>query len=102
MVIEMVHELQRFLDLISFFRRFLPRFVEIAKLLYSLSKKYATFDLDKYCIAAFKQLKLSLIIFLVLQLYDSRRQTKLHTNASSVALAALLLQKQNSGGSCLL
>ena len=32
----------------------------------------------------------------MLQLYDPRCETELHMDASSVALAAILLQKQNS------
>ena len=96
-----IHKLQRFLGLVNFFRRFIPIFAEIAKPLYSLLKKSVAFN--EQCITVFEKLKSSLVTFPVLQLYDPRRETKLHTDASSVALVAILLQKQNSGlgGNCL-
>ena len=50
---------------------------------------------NEQCITAFKKLKSSLT-FPMLQLHDPRRETELHTDASSVALTAILLQKQNS------
>ena len=41
-----IHKLQRFLGLVSFFRRFVPIFAEIAKPLYSLLKKSVAFEFN--------------------------------------------------------
>ncbi|KMQ87526.1 hypothetical protein RF55_13169 [Lasius niger] len=50
-----------------------------------------------HCVNAFESLKAALISFPVLRLYNPGAETELHTDASSVALAAILLQKQESG-----
>ena len=92
-----IYELQKFLGLVSFFRRFVPRFAEIAKSFYSLLKKSVAFEFKEQCITAFEKLKSSLVTFPVLQLYDLRRETELHTDASSIALAAILLHSKIRG-----
>jgi len=92
-----VQEVQRFLGLTNYFRRFIPNYATIAKPLYGLLKKTIHFDFNDACIQAFKSLKANLVSYLVLQLYNPLLQTELHTDASSIALAGILLQKQASG-----
>lgn len=90
-----VMELQRFLGLVGYFRKFVKDFAQKAKPLYSLLKKSTAFNFDKQCLEAFRVLKTDLTTFPVLRLYNPRLQTELHTDASSVALAAILLQRQD-------
>lgn len=92
-----VTELQRFLGLVNFFRRFIKDLATKAKPLHSLLKKNAEFKFDDNCIKAFEQLKADLLSYPVLRPYQPHLHTELHTDASFIALAAILLQKQELG-----
>lgn len=91
-----IHEVQRFLGLASYFRKFVPAFAEKAKPLYTLLKKNVAFSFDENCVKSFNLLKQLLTTAPVLSLYNPSLETELHTDASSVAFAAILLQKQES------
>jgi len=88
---------QRFLGLASYFRKFIHNFAVKAKPLYTLLKKTVKFDFDTECIKAFETLKRELLAYPVLRLYNQSLETQLHTDASSVGLGAILLQKQLTG-----
>jgi len=90
-------QVQRFLGLTNFFRKFIPNYAIIAKPLHNLLRKNIEFNFDTKCQQAFQILKESLTSYPVLSLYNPQFRTELHTDASSVALAAILLQKQPSG-----
>jgi len=92
-----VVELQRFLGLTNYFRKFIPDYASIAKPLHNLLRKSVPYNFDIRCEQAFSQLKKRLMSFPVLQIYNPLFETQLHTDASSVAVAAILLQKQKSG-----
>jgi len=89
------HEVQRFLGLASYFRKFIHNFV--VKPLYSLLKKTVKFNFDTECIKVFETLKRELLAYPVLRLYNQSSETQLHTDASSIDLGAILLQKQLTG-----
>lgn len=63
-------EVQRFLGLTNFFRRFIQNYATIAKPLNNLLKKSAEFDFNNECLDAFLLLKKKLIDHPVLRLYN--------------------------------
>lgn len=85
------------LELFSYFRWFISQFSRIAKPLQNLLHKDATFDFNQECHNAFHQLKNRLIAAPVLAIYNPKRTTELHTDASSLGFGATLMQKQDDG-----
>lgn len=92
-----VHEVQRFLGLTNYFRKFIKGYAEIARPLYNLLKKLSNFNFDSSCTKSFESLKKELIAYPVLRLYNSKAETELYTDASSQGIAGILMQKQNTG-----
>jgi len=91
-----VHEVQRFLGLASYFRRFIENFAIKAQPLYRLLRKSVSFDFDSECERAFANLKKELIAYPLLRLFDPSAETELHTDACAQGLGAILLQKQSN------
>ena len=92
-----VHQVRRFLGLASYFRRFVPRFAERASALTTLLKKDRKYEWGEREERAFVDLKEALGRSPVLQMYNPERRTELHTDASSIGLAAMLLQERDDG-----
>lgn len=92
-----VVEIQRFLGLANYFRKFIKDYALKARPLQNLLHKTVKFDFNKECILAFETLKRELTSHPVLRLYNPLANTELHTDASTLALAAILLQKQDTG-----
>lgn len=90
-------EVQRFLGLCNYFRKFVPKYTDKARPLQNLLRKSIEFHFDENCLDAFNLLKEKLTSFPVLKLYNPQLPTELHTDASALALAAILLQKQENG-----
>jgi len=90
-------ELQRFLGLTGYFRKFVKSYALIARPLQNLLRKSVPFIFDRDCEIAFEALKQALISYPVLRIYDPTLPTEIHTDASAVAIAGILLQKQKSG-----
>lgn len=88
-----VHEVQRFLGLTGYFRKFIANYAGLAKPLYSLFKKNANFDFSEKCVRAFNEL----IAYPVLRLYNLTVKTQLHTDANASRIGAILVQKQGNG-----
>lgn len=89
-------EVQRFLGLINYFRKFIVNYATIAKPLNNLLRKSVIFDFDANCRSAFESLKNSLISFPVLSIYNPFLNTEIHTDASAIAVVGILLQKQKT------
>jgi len=95
------HDVRRFMGLANFFRRFVPKFSEKARAiltnLTNLTRKGVAFRWSETEKQAFEQIKSSLLNEPVLALFDATRPTELHTDASSLGLAGMLLQEDDSG-----
>jgi len=91
------HDVRRFMGLANFFRRFVPKFAEKARAITDLTRKEVAFQWGETEKRAFEQIKSSLLNEPVLALFDATRPTELHTDASSLGLAGMLLQEDDSG-----
>lgn len=91
------HEVQRFLGLASYFRKFIKNFALTTKPLYNLLKRSEKFIFDVNCKEAFETLKEKLTSYPVLRLHNPQAEIELHTDASAQDLVAILMQKQNTG-----
>jgi len=90
-------EVQRFLGLTGYFRKFIKDYSLKAKPLSNLLRKSTNFDFNEKCKIAFETLKNELSSYSLLGIYNLFCETEIHTDASTVAIAGILLQKQNSG-----
>lgn len=92
-----VTEVQQFLGLASYFRKFVKDFALKTRPLQTLLKKDVDFVFTEPCRNSFNLLKNELVSAPILCLYDPAAQTELHTDACSMGLGAILLQKQKNG-----
>jgi len=92
-----VKEVHRFVGFASYFRRFVPNFSLLAKLLYELIKKNVTFTFGITEHEAFETLKHHLASKSVLAIYSLHAETELHSDASTSDYGGILLQKQSDG-----
>ncbi|CAH2103297.1 unnamed protein product [Euphydryas editha] len=88
-----VHNVRQFLGLVSYFRKFIQSFAQIAYPLTKLLKKNATWEWTTEQEDSFDVLKSKLIERPVLALYDPTAETELHTDASKVGIGGILLQR---------
>jgi len=88
-------EVQRFIGLASYFRRFIPKFSIIAKPLYELLKKDVKFKFGTEENKAYENLKTCLSNKPILNIYCPTAITELHCDASTSGFGAILLQKQD-------
>lgn len=75
----------------------MKNFSTIARPLYNLTKEGIEFEFDTKCMGGLDNLKQALITDPVLAIYDPKRETELHTDASALGFSAVLMQKQNDG-----
>uniref|UniRef100_A0A669DCK1 Reverse transcriptase/retrotransposon-derived protein RNase H-like domain-containing protein n=1 Tax=Oreochromis niloticus TaxID=8128 RepID=A0A669DCK1_ORENI len=92
-----VKELQSFLGLASYCRRFIKGFATIASPLHRLTDKGQPFGWGDACAAAFAQLKESLTRAPLLAYPDARQPFNVDTNASNVGVGAVLSQQGEAG-----
>ena len=85
-------EIKQFLGLAGYYRKFVPRFADIARPLNALTKKDVTFKWTPVCEASFQLLKDSLITGPVLKYPDPTKGYHLYTDASKYAWACILTQ----------
>lgn len=90
-----VKQVQSFLGLTGYFRKFIPNYSIIARPLSNLLKDGVKFHFTKEQEDAFQQLKTKLCLKPVLQLYRVNAETELHTDASSQGFGAILLQRSS-------
>lgn len=89
-----VKEMQGFLGLCNYFRRFIQNFSIKSAPLQVLLKKEVPFIFDVECKRSFDRLKQELSSLPVLCIYNPAAETELHSDASSLGFGAILLQKQ--------
>lgn len=87
-----VTQVQSFLGLANYYRRFVAEFSEIARPMYRLTKKEVTFDWNDDCVKAFERLKEILTSNIVLAHPDFTRQMIVTCDASGYGLGATLGQ----------
>lgn len=88
-------QIQQFLGLTGFFRKFIRDYSRIAKPLSDLLRKDSQFVFGLEQQKSFQNLKDCLINEPVLNIYRSNAETQLHTDASSSGFGAVLLQKNS-------
>lgn len=88
-----VHNVRQFLGLTGFFRRFVEKYAYIAKPLSMLLHKGQAWIWSEEQENAFRTLKEKLIQRPILAIYDSKRETEVHTDACQYGIAGMLLQK---------
>jgi len=89
-----IKEVQSFIGLASYFRKFIKGFSLIAKPLYALLKKDMMFVFGKIENRAFKTLKQKLTDAPILAIYNPKAKTELHCDASLRGFGAVLFQQQ--------
>ena len=92
-----VSDVRSFVGFATYYQRFIPNFAELAVPLNKLSEKYALFQWSKECQEAFDDLKHQLISAPILAYPDPSRQFTLDTDASNVAMGAVLSQLDDMG-----
>ena len=84
-----VKDVQRFLGLASYYRRFVRNFASIAKPLYRLTEKTATFEWTMECQESFAELRHKLCTAPVLAFPDFTKAFILDTDASNTGVGVL-------------
>lgn len=87
-----VKEVQTFLGMCNYYRRYIPNYADIAKPLYELCKKNMPFSWSKKCIQSFDQFKKLLTSPPILIYPSFDIEFILHTDSSDLAIAAVLSQ----------
>jgi hypothetical protein len=90
-----VTEVRSFVGLVSYYRRFIKDFATVAAPLHALTAKNARFHWKEECEAAFEELKLRLVTSPVLAMPADEGEYRLDTDASNLAIGAVLSQVQD-------
>ena len=86
-------EVKQFLGLIGYYRKFVPRFSDIARSLTNLTRHDTEFTWTEKCDKAFKHLKELLMEHPILRYPDPNCGYTLFTDASSIGWAGVLMQE---------
>ena len=86
-------EIKQFLGLVGYYRKFIPRFVDIARPMTNLTKQDIPFEWTIQCQAPFEMLKEALITSPILKYPDPNKAYTLFTDASKHAWACVLIQE---------
>ncbi|GFW45550.1 transposon Tf2-9 polyprotein [Trichonephila clavipes] len=92
-----VKQVQSFLGLTGYFRKFIPAYSQIAKPLSDLTRKDNPFMFEQPQMEAFEKLKKLLTESPVLSIFQQGRTTELHTDASQQGYGTVLLQEAEDG-----
>ena len=90
-------EVQQFLGLAGYYRRFIKAFVRIARPLHRLTERTASFVWTDKCQSAFDELRTHLSTTPVLAYPNFSRQFILDTDASDTGIGAVLSQVNDDG-----
>lgn len=96
-VTKTITQVQSFIGLVSYFRRFIENFSIVAAPLYALLKKEVQFVFEEKELKVFEFLKKKLAEMPILALYSPTADTEIHCDASSLGYGIILLQKQKDG-----
>ena len=96
-----VYEVQGFLGLANFYRRFVKGFAAIAKPLTDLTKKAIEFKWEATEEAAFEALKKALMTAPILQVFDKEKPHESWVDVSDYAVGTTLVQASDDGKTCL-
>ncbi|KAJ8729020.1 hypothetical protein PYW07_006716 [Mythimna separata] len=91
-------QVHSFIGLTSYFRKYIENYAAIAKPLTDLLKQDAIFIFEEGQRNAFNILKQKLACGPVLKIYNPKLPTEVHTDASSIAYSAILLQQHPDSG----
>ena len=86
-------EIKQFLGLVGYYRKFIPRFADIARPMTNLTKQDVPFEWTVQCQASFEMLNDYLITSLILKYPDPNKPYTLFTDASKHAWACVLTQE---------
>jgi len=87
-----IKDVQRFVGLCNYYRRFVKNFSNIAKPLHNLTKNNVKFIWDNKCEQAFNELKTRLTTAPILRFPDPQKQFIVECDASNFAIGAVLSQ----------
>ncbi len=93
-----VKDVKAFLDLASYYRRYIPGFSTVAAPMTNLTRQGVDLVWDDACEGAFRTLKAALISAPVLAYPTQEGHFTLSTDASDVGIGAVLEQDQEEGG----
>ena len=94
---ETVSQVRSFLGFVNFFRRFVPRYAEIAAPSDEVTGKNVQFSWNDGRQNSFDGLKTALLNPPVLKLADTSRPFEVYTDASDLAIGAVLMQSDDQG-----
>ena len=94
---KVVTAVRSFLGMVGWYRKFIPNFSTIASPLFNLTKKDVKFIWTDDCDKAFITLRDALTKRPVLIIADPSKPYILYTDASDIALGAVLLQRDSDG-----
>jgi hypothetical protein len=90
-------DVRRFVGLANYYRRFCKGFAALAAPLTALCSPHASFHWGQPEQAAFEAIKLALTSAPILRVWDGARATRLVTDASELAVSAILEQPDDAG-----
>ena len=90
-------EVQQFLGLANYYRRFVEHFAKIDKPLHQLTEKTVKFEWDADCQASFEHLRQKLVSAPILAFPDLQKPFILDTDASDAEIGAVLSQIDENG-----
>lgn len=88
-----IRQVQSFLGLTGYFRKFIEDYSIVAKPITDLLKKDMKFEFSQKQISSFEKLKKLLTDKPILIIFSPDRETELHTDASKIGFGAILMQK---------
>ena len=93
-------DVQQFLGLANYYRRFVKDFTTVAKPLHHLTEKTAKFEWTEKAQNAFEELRRRLVTAPVLEFPDYSKPFTLDTDASDTGIGAVLSQSREDGSEC--
>jgi RNase H-like domain found in reverse transcriptase/Reverse transcriptase (RNA-dependent DNA polymerase)/Ty3 transposon capsid-like protein/Integrase zinc binding domain/Chromo (CHRromatin Organisation MOdifier) domain/gag-polyprotein putative aspartyl protease len=92
-----IKEVQTFLGITGYYRKFVKGYADIAAPLFSLLKKESVWNWNSDSQEAFEKLKKNLMEYPILRIPNLSKKFQIYTDASGLALGAILSQKDDNG-----